>query len=82
MPGTLPGTGTWGGANVEGGAGRHQTDGKSGSGRPQELGGPARGRGLHGRTAGALYAGSGVQPRGSAGWTRGRGAERMAVQVE
>lgn len=41
-----------------------------------ELGGPCR------RVAGALCAGRGVQPRGSTGWTRGRGAEGMAVQAE
>lgn len=39
-------------------------------------GGPCR------RAAGALCAGRGVQPRGSTGWTRGRGAEGMAVQAE
>lgn len=42
----------------------------------RERGGPCR------RAAGALCAGRGVQPRGSTGWTRGRGAEGMAVQAE
>lgn len=71
-PGTPQGTGTRGGANVEGGAGGRSRERPGAPG----AGGPAR------EGSGALCADSGVQPRGSAVWTGGRGAESVVVQAE
>lgn len=56
---------------------REAQAGAAGNGQgPRELGGPAR------EGSGALCADSGVQPRGSAVWTGGRGAESVVVQAE
>lgn len=70
--GTPQGTGTRGGANVEGGAGGRSRERPGAPG----AGGPAR------EGSGALCADSGVQPRDSAVWTGGRGAESVVVQAE